>query len=329
MNEHLRKQTTNKTLITLTKYSSILILIIICLLSYLTFLNVSYSKQLKEKRASLLITQLSLKKTKADYNDLLIQKDNLIKANSTITQDISNVTNSVFSQAAEVNIINSNNQMNQNMVLLLQAQLKQKENDINGLIALIKSYNDIITLQKAIKEVTNNIKPERGRIGIDSNILTTQQEFNTIKSWFQFKEYFDMKLLYRQVTQDTIDPSIFHDTCDQYHYTLTLVKIKNGSIIGGYTFQSWDGNGYKEDPHAFLFNLTLEKKYPISDPSKAINPNPRLLPCFGKSDLFLYSSFLVSIFPTSYGKDSPDFDLTQGGRIVDITEIEIFQIIIG
>jgi len=61
----------------------------------------------------------------------------------------------------------------------------------------------------------------------------------------------------------------FHQKCDQFNGTVTLVTLKNGAKFGGYNPDNWTGGGsYKNAPTAFLFSLTDGKgSAPQSMPS--------------------------------------------------------------
>ncbi len=60
----------------------------------------------------------------------------------------------------------------------------------------------------------------------------------------------------------------FHDRCDSKGRTVSLFQIEQGDCIGGYTSQCWesldqrDGNRFKADSSAFLFNLTRSRHFP-------------------------------------------------------------------
>jgi hypothetical protein len=50
---------------------------------------------------------------------------------------------------------------------------------------------------------------------------------------------------------------IFHSKCDQKGPTITICKLADGHIFGGFTSVNWSSaRGWKSDPRAFLFSLT-------------------------------------------------------------------------
>ena len=77
-------------------------------------------------------------------------------------------------------------------------------------------------------------------------------------------------LLYRG-SKDGFKASDFHSKCDGHSNTITIVKVKNGDIIGGYTSVKWESSysgKYVSDDKAFLFSITKNKIYPIKKDMK-------------------------------------------------------------
>ena len=68
-------------------------------------------------------------------------------------------------------------------------------------------------------------------------------------------------LLYR-LSRDGKEYQTFHNLCDNKGKTLTIFKLNDGNILGGYTTQNWDSNTnkWKQDQNAFLFSLTEKVK---------------------------------------------------------------------
>ena len=75
----------------------------------------------------------------------------------------------------------------------------------------------------------------------------------------------------------------FHDRCNGKGATLVVVKTDKGRIFGGYTSVSWESAGgvYKDDKSAFLFSVNNNRKYPITDSTKAIKNYTSYGPLFG------------------------------------------------
>ena len=64
-----------------------------------------------------------------------------------------------------------------------------------------------------------------------------------------------LELIYRG-TRDGFKFSDFHAKCDFIPNTLTVIKSEHNKIFGGYTSMTWDGQGQKTDPSAFIFSIT-------------------------------------------------------------------------
>ncbi len=65
----------------------------------------------------------------------------------------------------------------------------------------------------------------------------------------------------------------FHSFCDGEGPTLTLMQIKDGHCIGGFTNAQWSSPEEwecKSDAVAILFNLTTHTSFPCKDSSRAI-----------------------------------------------------------
>lgn len=333
INESLRKQNKSKGSKTLFQCSSVFVLISVCLFCYLIYKNIFYSSQVKEKTAELLHIQSLYKQNKADINDLSIKMKNIQQQNFTIAKEIESLHSSIVSESIDMNILDDNIKAKKSRLQSLQIQLNEMNKDIETHSALIRDHNQIITLQKKIEEIkgslnSNGINSSNEIIGIDSKILTTNRQIEAIRKWMNIKVKFDLKLLYRESTESNNTPRNFHRRCDIRPHTLILIKGENGLIIGGYTSMTWDGDEYKEDHDAFIFNLSNEKKYAISDPSKAILTNGDLLPIFGNFDISIYPSLVVSHFPQSYGAGNQKMELTNGEKFFKIVDFEVFQIVI-
>jgi len=89
------------------------------------------------------------------------------------------------------------------------------------------------------------------------------------------------------------DTDLFHRECDGKGMTLLIVQTTDNFVFGAFTSQHWEkpaGLINKRDPHAFLFSVDLNEKYPITD------PNARAIECsnhrvvFGKNELTIQSN---------------------------------------
>ena len=67
---------------------------------------------------------------------------------------------------------------------------------------------------------------------------------------------YDMKLLYR-ASEHGYTAKSFHEYCDDKGPTLIIIKSSEGWIFGGYTTQSWSGDGIYND--MIIINRYMEK----------------------------------------------------------------------
>ena len=75
----------------------------------------------------------------------------------------------------------------------------------------------------------------------------------------------------------------FHKACDDVFNTLTFIRTDNGTIIGGFTHQSWTaGKKIVEDSQkgAFIFSLNMMEKFVPT--KKVIYRNGNNCPQFGE-----------------------------------------------
>jgi hypothetical protein len=105
---------------------------------------------------------------------------------------------------------------------------------------------------------------------IDSSTLTTQEKNNLIA----LGGFTSLRLLYR-ATRDSFFMSVFHTLCDNRIQTVSIIRSHMNSVFGGYTAQTWNGNGYKTDTTAFLFSLrrrgvTNSERFNVTSSSWAI-----------------------------------------------------------
>ena len=112
------------------------------------------------------------------------------------------------------------------------------------------------------------------------------------------------RLLYKAST-DGFSSKSFHNKCDGYKSTITIILSTKGYIFGGYTDEDWSGhNIYKTDKNAFIFSLVNKEKNPIkikcNDPQYAICCDSSYGPIFGGFDLAIFSNSNVNKSSYSY-----------------------------
>ena len=211
----------------------------------------------------------------------------------------------------------------ENEYVLAYTNLNTKINEIKeDIIKLKKQANDLRQLIKAFQP--NDSSFDISNFEIKSNIITRSEEIKTISDWINILPIKSLNLLYRS-SRDKYAPRIFHQRVDGYKNTLTLVKDRDGSIIGGFTTRTWDGSQFKEDSKAVIFNLTTKIAFRPLVPEKAIYADPSYLAVFGSTDICLAFDRAYSGFPIVYGPSSGKNELT-GKEQIDLVEMEVFLV---
>lgn len=88
-------------------------------------------------------------------------------------------------------------------------------------------------------------------------VLTPAHKFK-ITEWLPQKKF----TLMFKATVEGFSADAFHAKCDDKGPTLAVIQSKEGYIFGGYTAQSWGGNGFKTDHTTFLYTLTNPHSLP-------------------------------------------------------------------
>lgn len=167
---------------------------------------------------------------------------------------------------------------------------------------------------RAIEETPNHF----------SNIILSYSDKRFVEKMTQLKFG---KACYRS-TRDTLDSSIFHSNCNEITPSITVIKTTEGIIFGGVTHQTWKGNGYKKDNEAFLFSLTLKKKYPVIQGAFAIYSSNNFFPCFGVADILMSKdSNIINPFFNSYENCSCPYEINDNQKTFGIEELEVFQLV--
>jgi len=178
----------------------------------------------------------------------------------------------------------------------------------------------------------------------DDSSLFTSSHFEKLKEWIpkaaSRSHLLKLDLLYKG-SRDGFHAQTFHTKCDSKSPTITFIKSQTyGRIFGGYTEQTWNHGGFKRDEYAFLFSLTHNEKYPVSQPQFAIYGHSNYLAIFGGSghDICIYDnsnskSSSNSNFPSSF-KCSKFNTITvesqaylAGSHSFKVEEIEVYQIV--
>ena len=134
---------------------------------------------------------------------------------------------------------------------------KKLEDKVESLLNDIKSWKEYKEKVDKEKEKSENKKIKN----MDSLVLGDNEKYNkTIKNWINPNLKIKAELLYR-LSRDGKEFQTFHNLCDNKGTTLTIFKLNDGNILGGYTTKDWDSCGsWKQDQNAFLFSLNENVK---------------------------------------------------------------------
>ena len=139
-----------------------------------------------------------------------------------------------------------------------------------------------------------------------------------------------LKLLYK-ATIDTDRAEIFHKKCDKAKTSLVIIETVNGMRFGGYTTQSWKGDGIdKNDENAFVFSLDKLQIYNIISGQPAIGCYPKYGPVFLGCQIKVNDNFFVK-GGTTFRKNvnyaiNSDFELNDGIKFFVIKDLEVFEV---
>jgi hypothetical protein len=174
--------------------------------------------------------------------------------------------------------------------------------------------------------------------GLDSLIIKKDQ-ISELLDLCEFPVCSKWKLLYRG-TRDGFGSEEFHFKCDHVPKTLSLIKSHSGNVFGGFTEQTWAGNGYKSDPNAFIFSLINQEKKPIkmmSQNSSSIYCSPSCSVAFGKGHDFCIASnennnnysYLGPTYrhPGIKQGSEESHSFLAGTYNFEVVEIEVFQLL--
>ena len=184
--------------------------------------------------------------------------------------------------------------------------------------------------EKEDEKINKKYKIEKKKI-IDMNSLiidNDEEYYINLKNWINPNSDIKFKLLYR-LSRDGKGFQTFHNLCDNKGMTLSLFKLYDGNILGGYTTKDWDdSNSWKKDENAFVFSLTENVKCEVNKNNnyKSIYCNKRCGPFFeplkfnsNKMDeLYFYESNYYNEINKLYPGKSHNYYKVQ--------EVEIFKI---
>jgi len=120
----------------------------------------------------------------------------------------------------------------------------------------------------------------------DKNVLINKEK--EIKEDLKKLTNIKIKTLLYRGSKDGFKAEDFHKKCDGHSNTITIIKVKDGDIIGGYLSVPWESSWsgkYVKDDKTFLFSITKNKIYKIKEDQKdyAIYMRNEYGPTFGGS----------------------------------------------
>ena len=248
--------------------------------------------------------------------DLKQRKNTLINEHEDVLRKISDVKKKLSKIHDEIELIMDSNKEAENKLRNIEEDGEDKYTvEINKLRKKIKE------LESKIEDAEYNVKDSFKN---ESKILISSQELLTLQRWLGSN--YEFNLIYSS-SKENYSSYAFHNTVGNKHPTVSLIKMQNGQVIGGFTKQSWQGNGFKEDKEAFIFNLSKGRMFPVREPTQAIYCDDKYGVVFGKGDILISDNESTSNFPSSYGKrGSNEFELTEGNSLIQMDTIEVFTL---
>ena len=231
--------------------------------------------------------------------------------------------NSIIDNNSGSNNTNTNDAINGN-----------NKNENNNIVN--KSFSKNKIKNKEIEKKNNNNQR------FNSKIITDVEDLDLIARGLVKDELDSLKnlrvgykLIYR-ASDNGEEAEDFHERCDDFEGSLTLIKTKEGNIFGGYTSLSWDfeNESEKKDEFAFVFSLNLEKLYFESNKKDYSifcdkNKGPCFVGMFAIQEHILTGKSYINPWGIQCfsGEDSP-FEINGGKTEFNIEELEVFQVIV-
>ena len=201
---------------------------------------------------------------------------------------------------------------------------EQKHNRTNDLSVITSKNNDKLVQLSSLKNKYN--KMTNTHLQNDLSEILSLDDIKLIEEWTGKKFLFPCFVSGGRLA---LSGKQFHPLCDLYNNTVTVLKTKGGSIMGGFTTKTWEGEVEKIDDKAFVFNLNDKRKFPVKPGRPAISCNYENLPVFGY-DLSLSKDIYFSRFPSSYmageneTRTNPLYNEGEGKTMIDMVALEVF-----
>ena len=229
----------------------------------------------------------------------------------------------------------------------LKAKLNDLEISVNSKDALYKELkhnfdelkkNFELTIQQINVDIINiKSKIDKDDKAQPSTIITNNLELNLISNKLRLinGKNVEYKLLYR-MSRDSGKANIFHSLCNQIRGTLIIIKTTKGHKFGGYTYETWEGNGIsKKDNLTFIYSLNNNKIYDIKQNQLAIFCSPNLGPVFSGNNsptLIINDNSEINGGECCLAQNSNyngyiyDYEINGGEKKFQIADLEVFKV---
>ena len=184
--------------------------------------------------------------------------------------------------------------------------------------------------EKEDEKINTKYKIEKKKIiAMNSLIIDNDEEYYiNLKNWINPNSDIKFKLLYR-LSRDGKGFQTFHNLCDNKGITLSLFKLYDGNILGGYTTKDWDdSNSWKKDENAFVFSLTENVKCEVNKNNNynAIYCNKRCGPFFEPLKFNSSKMDELYFYESNYYNEINKLYPGKTHNYYKVQEVEIFKI---
>lgn len=201
---------------------------------------------------------------------------------------------------------------------------EQKNSRVKDFLDISLKNNDKLAQLSSLKNKYNQMT--NTHLQNDLSEILTLDDIKLIEEWTGKKFMFPCFVSGGRLA---LSGKQFHPLCDLYNNTVTVLKTKEGSIMGGYTTQTWDGETEKFDDKAFVFNLNDRRKFHVKPGRAAISCSYENLPVFAY-DLSLSRDLYFTKFPSNYmageneTRTNPLYNEGEGKTMIDMVALEVF-----
>jgi len=215
---------------------------------------------------------------------------------------------------------------------ILQLQNNKYQEEIKQLTEEKKIEKEKESKVKGLESKELTFENVTERICIKGEILHDMDELEMItRKISKSNVKITLNLLYK-ATADSDKASAFHSKCDGAKSSIVLVETDKGKRFGGYTSCSWEGDCIdKKDEEAFIFSLDKMEVYDNIHGEDAIGCYPSYGPVFLGCQIRIYDD-AFSKGGSTYQKGlnyqtEEDFELTDGDRLFNVKEIEVYEVL--